>query len=162
MIKKRRSEGKTDYKLRVDLLKSGKGRVVFRKSNRYITGQYVKSREAKDKVIVGVISKQLLKYGWPEKAVGSLKNLAASYLTGLLLGKKILNKGEKQGVADIGLLRSIKGSRIYAFLKGVVDSGVEVKVKKEMFPDKEKIRQEGKIKINIEEIKQNIQNKLGA
>ena len=37
-IRKRRYEGKTDYKARFFLLKSGKPRVVFRKTNRYLLG----------------------------------------------------------------------------------------------------------------------------
>ena len=34
-VRKRRHEGRTDYKARMQLLKSEKPRVVFRKSNRY-------------------------------------------------------------------------------------------------------------------------------
>ena len=95
MMKRRKQEKKTDYKARLNMLKSGKGRIVFRKTKRYIIGQYIKSEEAKDSVIIGLTSKELLKYGWPASLEGSLKSLPACYLAGFLLGKKILDKEEK-------------------------------------------------------------------
>jgi len=88
-IRRRRKEGKTDYKSRLGLLKSGKARVVARKTNRYFIGQIVISDIAQDKVIIGANSKELLSKGWPEELKGSLKSLTACYLTGFLLGKKI-------------------------------------------------------------------------
>lgn len=161
-MRKRRREGKTDYRARISLLKGGKARVVFRKTNKYIVGQYVKSKEAKDYVVVGVSSKELLQYGWPKNALGSLKSIPASYFTGLLLGKKISEKeGEKaEGILDIGLLRSIQKSRAYAFLKGVIDAGIKIKYKEDLFPDEGRIKGKN-IKISLEfgKIKQNIENK---
>ena len=105
---KRQNEGKTDYKARIGMLKSRKGRIVFRKTNKYIIGQYVESREAKDNVVAGANSKELLNYGWPESAIGSLKSLPASYLTGFLLGKKLSDKEIKECIFDIGLIRNKK------------------------------------------------------
>lgn len=155
--KKRRAEGKTDYRARINLLKSGKGRVIFRKTNKYVIGQYVKSKEAKDSVIVGVTSKKLLQYGWPETGKGSLKSLPACYLTGFLLGKKILNKNYKEGVFDIGLLRSIAKSRVYSFVKGVIDAGVDIKSKKEIFPDENRLKgRHLKISLGFDKIKEKI------
>jgi large subunit ribosomal protein L18 len=158
-IKRRRAEGKTDYRARIRLLKSGKARVVFRKTNRYIIGQYVKSIEAKDKVLVGVNSKELLNYGWLPSY--NLKSLPACYLTGFLLGKKVLEKNEKEGIFDIGLIRSIAKSRVYAFLKGIVDAGLKIKHKEEVFPDEKRLGGEHlKNKVEVEEIKQNIERKF--
>lgn len=138
--KRRRHKGKTDYKARIGLLKSGKPRVIFRKTNSFVTGQYVESKEAQDKVIVGASSYELLKYGWPKEMSGSLKSLPASYLTGMLLGKKILDKDENaSAILDIGLLRNIKKSRIYAFAKGIIDSGVDIPCSEEAFPDEARI-----------------------
>ncbi len=128
--KKRRRKGKTDYKARLNLLKSGLPRIVIRKTNRYIIAQYIESEEAQDSVIVGVISKELLKYGWENK--GNLKSLPACYLTGLILSKKIKDKKRKV-ILDIGLSRNIKKGRIYAFLKGLVDGGIEIEYEKEIF-----------------------------
>lgn len=157
---KRRIKGKTDYRARIKLLKSEFGRIVFRKTNKYIIGQYIESEEAKDKVIVGVNSKNLLNYGWPKEASGSLKCLAASYLTGFLLGKKILDREKNGGVADLGLIRSIAKSKAYSFLKGVADSGINIKVKKEMFPEEKRIKTSLKAKIEFDKIKQNIEKKF--
>lgn len=157
--KRRRREGKTDYKARLSLLKSGKARIVFRKTNKYLIGQYVKSKEAQDFVEVGVSSKELTKYGWPNDATGSLKSITASYLTGFLLGRKIIDKeGKTSAILDIGLLRNIPKSRIYGFLKGVVDAGVAVPCKKEMFPDESRIYgRHMKKNIEFEKIKEEVE-----
>lgn len=131
--RRRRHEGKTDYKARFHLLKSGKPRVVFRKTNRYLIGQIVMSDIAQDKVIATVSTKDLLKYGWPEKLAGSLKSLPASYLMGCLLAKK--SKEISSGILDIGLLSHVPKSRIYAFVKGLKDSGFDIPCKEDMMPD---------------------------
>ncbi|MEK6820312.1 MAG: 50S ribosomal protein L18 [Nanoarchaeota archaeon] len=157
--KKRRREGKTDYKARMEMLKARKPRIIFRKTSRYIIGQYVKSEDAKDKVMINLTSKELLKYGWPESSRGSLKSLPACYLAGFLLGKKILEEKPEEAILDIGLLKSIKGSRIYAFLKGVVDAGVKIKVKEKMFPDESRLRGRH-IRNNIAEIFNKVKEKI--
>ncbi|GAJ13133.1 unnamed protein product, partial [marine sediment metagenome] len=89
-LKRRRKEYKTDYSKRIKLLKSGAPRVVFRKTNRYLIAQYVISKEAQDKIEFGINSKHLMKYGWPKESKGSLKSISAAYLTGILVGKKII------------------------------------------------------------------------
>lgn len=160
-MKKRRREGKTDYRARLNLLKSGLPRIVVRKTNRYILVQYIKSKEARDFVIATVNSKELLKYGWPRERAGSLKSIPAAYLTGLLLGKKIKNK-EGKFILDMGLTRNVKKSRIYAVLKGLIDSGIEVKYAKEkdIFPNNKRLEGEHlKNKIDFEKIKENILKK---
>ena len=156
---KRRIEGRTNYKARINLLKSGKARIVFRKTNRYIIGQYTKSKEAKDYVVLGITSKSLLNYGWAESSKGSLKSLPASYLTGFLLGKKILDRDENEGIFDLGLSRSIPKSRAYAFLEGVHDSGVKIKVDRKMFPDEKKLKKSSG-KVDFSKIKENIEEKF--
>ncbi|MBU1136450.1 MAG: 50S ribosomal protein L18 [Nanoarchaeota archaeon] len=159
---KRRREGKTDYKARLALLKSEKPRIVFRKTNKYIIGQYIKSKEARDKVIIGVNSKELQKYNWPKNPPASLKSISASYFTGLLLGKKIQDKEETPEVIfDIGLLRSTNKSKCYSFLKGIIDSGIKIKTKETVFPDEKRIAGEHlKNKIDFNKIKQNIEKKF--
>jgi len=161
--KRRRAEGKTDYKARVAMLKSGKARVVFRRTNRYIIGQYVKSKEAADYVLAGANSKELLDYGWLKTSSGSLKSLPASYLTGFLLGKKISDKEGEEGIFDLGLLRNVKKSRAYAFLKGVADAGIKVKANEEIFPDEKRIKgmhMKSRISEVFEKIKENINKKF--
>lgn len=158
--KRRRLEGKTDYKARLVMLKSRKDRVIFRKTNKYILGQFVKSENAQDKVSVSVSSKELVDYGWPSAAMGSLKSLTAAYLTGLLLGKKVADKEENAiAIFDTGLIRNIPKSRVYAFLKGAIDSGIKIPCKKEVFPDEKRI--EGrhlKKEIHFEKIREKIKN----
>ena len=140
--KKRKQERKTSYKKRFGMLKSGKGRVVIRKTNRYLIIQYVQSQESKDKVIFGISSKELLNKGWPKEIKGSLKNISASYITGYLFGKKGLENGLNGGILDIGLQRNIAGGKIYSALNGIVDSGFYISHDKKVFPKKERIEGE--------------------
>lgn len=164
MIKKRRRQGKTDYKARLNLLKSGKPRIIFRKTNRYITAGYINSKEAQDSVVIGSTSKELLKYGWPENREGSLKSLPACYLTGFLFGKKVIDKDfDKNAVFDIGLIRNIPKSRAYCFLKGVVDAGIKVRVEEKMFPEEKRLRGlhlKNVISEIFDKIKENIEKKF--
>jgi len=158
VAKRRRRECKTDYAKRIKLLKSGAPRVVFRKTNRYLLVQYVTSKEAQDKVEFGINSKHLMKYGWPKEARGSLKSIPAAYLTGFLMGKKIIDKKLKTPVIDFGMLRVLHKSKVYAFLKGLIDAGVKIDCKEEAFPKEERIKgQDLKNKIPFNEIKSKIQ-----
>ena len=157
--KRRRREGKTDYKARLVLLKSKEIRIIIRKTNKYVIVQAVESEEAKDRVIKGVISKELLKNGWDEKFSGSLKSIPAAYLTGLLLAKKI--DKNKNYILDIGLARSIAGNRIYAAAKGLVDGEVKLKFNEKMAPSKERLNGEH-LKPEIKEMIGKIRNKLGG
>ena len=134
-IRRRRREGKTDYKARLGFLKSGMPRVIVRKTNRYILGQIVVSDISQDRIILSVNSKDLLTNGWPKEMGGSLKSLPAAYLTGFLLGKKA--KDIDEAILDIGLQRNIKKSRLYAFLKGLVDAGFKIGHKESVLPDEE-------------------------
>lgn len=153
-IRRRRKECKTDYLHRLKLLKSGKPRVVFRKTNRYIIAQYVESHEAQDRVVFGVNSKDLLKHGWPESAKGSLKSITASYLTGYLMGKKIQNKKLETPIVDFGMIRTLHKTKVYAFLKGMVEAGIEINCDEECFPQEERIKGEHmKNKVDVEKIK---------
>ncbi len=156
--KRRRIKGKTDYKKRLSLLKSGAPRIVIRRTNKYFIIQYVESEEAKDKVIFGFTSKSLLNYGWPEKLKGSLKSIPAAYLSGFLAGKKIKKKNLENPIPDTGMSRIIMNSRIFAFIKGLIDSGIEIKCNEKNFPGEEKIK--GKFlknsELNFEKIKSNI------
>lgn len=158
---KRRQESKTDYKARKILLKSNKPRLIFRKTNRYIIGQYIKSQAALDFAVVGVNSKELLDFGWLKNAQGSLKSIPASYLTGFLIGKKIQDKGEEEAILDIGLIRNVHGSRVYAFLKGAIDSGLKIKADEKILPAESRILGKHMSKeINVNEIKSKIEKKF--
>ena len=157
--KRRRKEHKTDYLKRIKLLKSSSPRIVFKKTNKYIIAQYVKSKEAQDKIEIGINSKILIKYGWPKEFVGSLKSIPASYLTGLLIGKKILEKKLGKPLVDFGMIRVLHKNRAFAFLKGLKDSGIEVKCKEEFFPNEDRIR--GKhLKKDFSKIFEGIKSKI--
>ncbi|MDP3992237.1 MAG: 50S ribosomal protein L18 [Candidatus Pacearchaeota archaeon] len=139
-LKRRRMESKTDYGLRIKLLKAEVPRVIFRKSNRYIIAQYVMSNEARDSIVTGVTSRILMKYGWPEDMKGSLKSLPASYLTGFFLGKKITEKKLETPIIDMGMIRSVNKGRVFSFIRGLIDAGVEIKCSEESFPSEERIK----------------------
>ena len=120
-IKRRRREAKTDYNLRLALLKSGKPRLVIRKTNHYLIAQIIETDIAQDKVLFGATSKDISK----GKESKTLKNRESAYKLGLLLGGKAKAK-VKEAILDIGMNRNIHKSRIYAVLKGVLDSGIHV------------------------------------
>lgn len=138
--KKRRRENRTDYSKRIKLLKSGTPRLVFRKSNRYLTAQYVESSEARDIVIKGMTSKNLMKHGWPEEFRGSLKSTPAAYLLGLSIGKKIIKENLKTPIVDLGMIRSLNKNNAFAFIKGILDAGIKIKCKEEAFPSEDRIK----------------------
>jgi large subunit ribosomal protein L18 len=160
--KRRRIEHKTDYSRRIKLLKSGKPRIVFRKSNKYLLAQYVESSEAQDKIKFDINSKKLLNFGWPEKCKGSLKSIPAAYLLGIMIGKKISQdyKSSQKPIIDFGMNRTIHKTKLYAFIKGVIDSGIEISCKEEAFPEEDRIKGNSlKNKIPFEEIKLKIMKK---
>jgi len=138
--KRRRRENKTDYGKRIKLLKSGSPRVIFRKTNRYLIAQYVSSKHAQDKVEIGANSKDLIQYGWPKEFRGSLKSLPAAYLLGLLIGRKIIEKKLATPIIDFGMIRILHKTKTYSFLKGMIDSGIKIKCKEEIFPNEDRIK----------------------
>jgi len=132
---RRRREGVTDYRSRKRAITSHKPLLVIRVSNRSVTSQFVKPTVKGDVVLSASHSKELAKLGWH----GSSKSTPACYLLGLLAGKKALAAGVKEAVAYNGLVPFIRGSRVAALLKGVADSGVQVPVGEEAFPDADRL-----------------------
>jgi len=132
---RRKRERKTNYKKRISLLTSGKPRIVIRKSICNINIQIIEYKPEGDSVLTSANSKELVKLGY------SLNrgNIPSAYLTGLLLGQKAKKKGVKEAIVDAGLNAHIKGSKIYAALKGIVDSGLKVPCSKDIFPSEERI-----------------------
>ncbi len=178
-LKRRRLEAKTDYRNRLELLKSEKNRVVIRKTNRYIIIELVESKGSNDNVIVGISSKKLLKYGWPEELRGSLKSRAAAYLTGFLFGVivkdkslslnsqrqteanvNVLNdrakKKANECVLDIGMYRNIHKSRIYAALMGIIEAGLKVTHDQRVLPADDMIEKQEKTRSIFNKIKSEI------
>ena len=78
---------------------------------------------------------------WNKEAHNSLKSLPASYLTGYLIGSKIDEKTRKKGlIVDLGMYRNVHKSKLYAFIKGLIDAGVEVTSKEDIFPDEDRLK----------------------
>ena len=96
--------------------------------------QIVKFEYKGDKVLFSATSKNLEKLGWK----AGTGNTPSAYLTGLMLGTKVKDK-VKEVIPDFELNSSIKGSRIYASLKGVIDSGLKVPCSEEIFPGEDRI-----------------------
>jgi len=132
---RRKREQKTNYKRRLNLLKSRITRFVVRPSNKHMIAQLVDYTEDGDKVIAHATSAELVKMGWKH----STSSTPAAYLTGLLCGSRGKAKGVKKAILDTGLFPQVKGSRIYATLKGLIDSGVESPADEEIFPAEERI-----------------------
>lgn len=133
---RRKREGRTNYKKRLNLLISGTHRIVVRKTNKNIVLQIVDYDEKGDKVLVTANSSELKKYGW-DHATG---NLPAAYLTGMLAAKKSLKKNVKSAIVDLGLQIPAKGSRLFAAVKGAVDGGLQINCSEEAFPKEERIK----------------------
>ena len=134
--KRRRRESRTDYGARLVMLKSSLPRIVVRKTNKHIIISAVESSEAQDKVISGTTSRVLLENGWDRKYAGSLKSVPAAYLTGLLFAKKA---GNGKFILDMGMARNVKGSRLFAAAKGLVDGGMQISVGESVLPTEARI-----------------------
>jgi|TARA_B100001971_G_scaffold210753_1_gene236891 large subunit ribosomal protein L18 len=137
--RRRRRESKTNYTKRLLLLKGNVPRLVVRKTNKYVLLQVIESKHAQDSVVCEASTKELLRYGWPKDKSGSLKSLAAAYLTGMLLANKAKAKNVSKVILDTGLIPSTKGSRIYATVKGVVEGGLEIPHDQNILPSDEMI-----------------------
>ncbi|RME79085.1 MAG: 50S ribosomal protein L18 [Methanobacteriota archaeon] len=118
---RRRREGKTVYEKRLALVKSGKPRLVVRRSNRSVIAHIVEFGEKGDKTVVSVGKKELQKLGWEVR-----RNTPTAYLVGLLAGKEALAKGIKEAVLDIGLNTPTKNAIVFAAAKGASDAGLNL------------------------------------
>jgi len=93
--KRRRGQGKTDYKQRRNMVKQAKNkynspkyRLVVRFTNKRIICQIVYATIIGDRTICQATSSELPKYG----ISCGLANYAAAYATGLLVGRRLLKK----------------------------------------------------------------------
>lgn len=133
---RRRREGRTDYRRRLALLKSGETRLVVRRTSTNVIVQFVDWVGEGDAVKATAVAQELKAMGWE----GSPKNTPAAYLTGLLAGKRAKAAGVASAVLDIGRRVPTKGSRIFAALKGVLDAGVDVPHgSEEIYPSEERL-----------------------
>merc|ERR1712228_636705 len=134
-----------------------KYRLVVRITNKDIIAQVAYARLQGDVVICAAYAHELPRYG---VAVG-LTNYAAAYATGLLIGRRILQKfgldtmyegqievdgdefyeeADKEEKAsfrcylDTGLAGSSTGARIFGVLKGAADAGLDIPHSPKRFP----------------------------
>jgi len=135
---RRRREGKTDYRARYRMVISKKIRAVVRKSLKNIIIQFVEVRPEGDHTLSFTKSTELIKYGWNYNR----GNTPAAYLTGFLAGCKAIKAGIKEAILDIGPQRSVRGGRLYAALKGLVDAGLEIPHNPVIFPSVDRIKGE--------------------
>lgn len=132
---KRRKEQKTNYKKRLATLKSEKHRFVARLSNTRFFAQIVEYSKDGDKTLLFADSRELKALGWNY----SLKNTSAVYLTALLLSKKALKNKIPEVIFDLGAKNYKSRSKIFAALKGIVDSGLPCPHDEKAFPDEDRI-----------------------
>lgn len=157
---KRRRNQETDYKQRLELLKSGKSRAVVRLSNKHTRVQISNFEREGDRNPVQTTSGKLEEYGWTQ----STSNIPAAYLTGYLAGMKA---EVDEAILDSGL-RTIKtGGRLFAAVEGLRDAGVDIPVGEKVLPEKSRIRGEHieemhdkNITEEFEEVKENIRGEL--
>ncbi|AXR77642.1 Ribosomal protein L18 [Natrarchaeobaculum sulfurireducens] len=122
MPMRRRREVRTDYHQRLRLLKSGKPRLVARKSNKHITAQLIVPGPQGDETLASAHSSDLEEYGWDAPT----SNISAAYLTGLLAGQRAVDAGLEEAVLDIGLNTATPGNKVFAVQEGAIDAGLEI------------------------------------
>jgi len=133
---RRRREGKTDYRKRLKLLKSGLPRLVVRRGIWNFTVQLVEYEENGDRTIFTVHSKILYKkFGW----LAHRGNTPTAYLSGLVAGYEALKRGYKKAILDIGRHSATRGSSVFAVLKGALDAGLEIPHSPDKIPSEDRI-----------------------
>jgi large subunit ribosomal protein L18 len=126
---RRRREVRTDYHQRLRLLKSGKPRLVARRSNRHARAQLVITGPNGDETLAAAHSSDLGAYGWEAPT----SNLPSAYLTGLLAGYRVLEADVSEAVLDIGLNSPTPGAKVFAIQEGAIDAGVEIPHNEDVF-----------------------------
>jgi len=163
---RRRREGKTDYRARQKLITQDKTkynapkyRFVVRVTNKDVICQIISAKIVGDHVVAAAYAHELPRFGIKT----GLTNYAACYATGLLLGRRILQKvgldtkyeGLKEtdgsletkdpeeqkddrrpfkAFLDVGLARTTTGARIFGALKGASDAGLYIPHNEKRFP----------------------------
>jgi large subunit ribosomal protein L18 len=100
----------------------------------------LKATRSGDVVISSVHSRELKNHGWK----GSMNSLPACYLTGLLVGKKSIEKGTDTAILYTG--KDPFTTRIAACLKGIVAAGLNVPVSDKSLPKDDRISGEHIVK----------------
>lgn len=111
--------------------------MVVRKTNNQTIVQFVEYKEKGDNIIAQAISKELeTKFNWKF----STSNTPAAYLTGYLAGMRAKEKKIKECILDIGRQRPVTGSKLFASLKGVLDTGINCPHDEQKIPNEDRLK----------------------
>jgi large subunit ribosomal protein L18 len=130
---KRIRQRKTNYRKRSGILIGRRPFIITKISGQNISAQALKPTLTGDIVIASAHSRELIRHGWK----GSMNSMPACYLTGLLLGKKSIQKGATNAVLYTG--NNPFTTKVAACLKGIVDSGINIPVFKESLPGDDRV-----------------------
>ena len=130
---KRIRNNKTNYRKRKAVLISKRNFVTIKVSNQNIHCQLIQPAMKGDMVLTHAGSKELAKYGWK----GSLNNLSACFLVGLILGKKMEAKKIDSAILYIG--KTSFTSKVAACLKGIAATGINIPLSEESLPSEERV-----------------------
>lgn len=119
---RRRRESITNYKRRLELVKSGMDRIVLRKTGKRILAQVARYTPKGDVILAQANSNELAQYNWPGRS-----NRPTAYLTGLLLAKKYSKSKDVEHILDVGLASPVKNSIPFVFAKGCIDGGMKIR-----------------------------------
>jgi large subunit ribosomal protein L18 len=130
---KRIREDKTNYRKRSAILIGRQLFITVKISDQNVSTQVLRPTPTGDIVLASAHSRELAKNGWK----GAFNNLPACYLTGLLLGKKAIQKEIKAAILYIG--KDHFTSRVAACMKGIVDAGIRMPISEESLPGEDRI-----------------------
>ena len=135
---RRRREGKTDYRKRLRLVKSGLPRLVVRNTLNKTIVQVTEFHPDGDRILAQATSPELSKLGWS----ASLASLPAAYLTGLLAAKRATASGVETALLDGGLGKPSRGGKVFGALQGAVDGGLEIPHGEDVMASEDRLRGE--------------------
>lgn len=133
---RRRREGKTDYRSRLALLKSGRPRAVVRFSHGRVLVALTAYDPTGDRIVAAAESGELERIGYPSHGRVSTP---AAYLTAYLAGLRAKRAGQAEAVLDAGLRRPSGGGRLLGALKGLLDAGIEIPHGEGAFPSNDRL-----------------------
>lgn len=135
---RRKREGKTDYKKRLQLLKSRTPRLVLRLTNKQLIAQLVTYQPDGDNVLFTIDATNLEEHGWDY----AKNNLPATYLIGAIAAKKAKEHDIENAIIDLGLQTPHRGGKLFSAVKGAIDAGLHVPANNNVFPSEERQRGE--------------------
>ena len=132
---RRRRQRKTNYKNRLNLLKSMKPRLTVRKTNKHTLAQVIIYNQDGDKIVAQAHTKDLASHGWSH----AKSNIPSAYLVGMLVATRAKAVKATEVVVDLGMQSLVKGGRLYAVLKGALDGGLSFPVDESVFPSEDRL-----------------------